>query len=384
MTSHQFIQENKNKSTAEIALLLSKQPALEKEFIINQINGIQKAKKKLPEFYGNDQLVYPAVLSMEQCSSEQTAIFKSGLLEGDSLIDLTGGFGIDSYYFSKKVNQLTYMEPNKELFDLVSKNFSFLKATNIKLVNSFAEAFLKNSTQKFDIAYIDPSRRDETKRVFKLEDCSPNIVELTPYIFQIADQIIVKTAPFLDIKQSIDELQFVSRVIVLSVNNECKEVLYMMENRVTKNVPVSTINLTKVNQVFDFNWGDELTTNSQFSEPETYLYEPNTSILKAGAFNSVGIRYGLKKIAPNSHLYTSTDVCVNFPGRIFKIAGVFNYNPKEFRKSGIQQANVACRNFKGKPEDVKKKLKIKDGGDHYLFATTSLMNKPILINCVKY
>ena len=383
MTNQQFINENKHRPPSEVALLVCKKPELNREFIIAQINGIQKAKNKLPEFYNNKNIVYPTPLSMEQCSSEKTAIYKSKLVSGKSLVDLTGGFGIDSFYFSKQFEEVLYLEPNKALFNVVSGNFHSLAANNIQTKNTTTEDFLNSNTKKFDIAYIDPSRRDENKRVYLLNECVPHIVELSEDIFKIANQILVKTAPLLDIKQSIKELKYVSNVFVISLNNDCKEVLYLLDKNSTHLISIHTTNLNSTPQNFNFSFEDEKATNSTYSSPQQYLYEPNASILKAGAFNSIAQHFDINKIAANSHLYTSDSVIENFPGRTFKIEHLVNYNLKEFKKLGILKANIACRSFKVKPDDIKKKLKLKDGGDTYIFATTDQNNKPILVVCVK-
>ena len=393
MTEQQFIQEYKNKKLPEIALLLSKQPDLDKDFIINQINGIQKAKNKLPEFYANPNILYPATISIEQCSSEQTANYKnlifrhSGLDPESNIIDLTGGFGIDSYYFSKFFKEVTYLEPNAELFDVVKQNFATLNIPNTTLINSTCEDFLKTNTQKFDVAYIDPSRRNENQKVYLLTDCIPNIVELQHDIFKISSKILVKTSPILDIKQSIKELKTVKEVWVISINNECKEVLYLLERHSeldSESTPeIHAINLTKSDQEFNFDFKSEENTSVNYSEPLNYLYEPNTSILKAGAFKSICKQFDIKKVAPNTHLYTSENIIENFPGRTFKIEHLLPYQPKAFKKLGIKKANVSCRNFKDNVEQVKKKLNLKDGGDNYVFATTNSDEKPILILCVK-
>jgi hypothetical protein len=389
MTESEFIETHKQKPVTELALLLSKKPNLDATFILAQINGIQKAKNKLPAFYNTPNIIYPTKLSMEQCSSEKTGIFKSTLfchsaLDAESsLIDLTGGFGVDSFYFSKQFKQVTYVEQNLELFETVKSNFEKLKANNIELVNSTAEEFLVTTNKNADVVYIDPSRRNENQRVFKLDECTPNIIDLVPDIFKIADKILIKTAPLLDIKQSLKDLKFVNKVWVVYLENDCKEVLYLMENGNTKEPQINTINLTKTDQEFHFNFLEESDANSSYSEPLNYLYEPNASILKAGAFNSIAEKFKLKKIAPNTHLYTSEKLVENFPGRTFEIENTLPYSPKDFKKLTIAKANVSCRNFKDNPEQVKKKLKIKDGGETYLFATTDLNNKPILIICVK-
>lgn len=383
MKEQEFIKLHLNKKISEIALLLSKRSDLDKDYIINQINGLQKAKNKLPEFYKNADVIYPATISIEQCSSEESATYKSKIIIGKSLVDLTGGFGIDSFYFSKTIESVTYIEPNISLFTTAYKNFKTLNANNINPVNKTAEDFLDSNSHKFDIAYIDPSRRNENQKVFMLADCIPSIVDLQDDIFKIAPQIIVKTSPILDIKQSIKELKTVSEIWVVSLNNECKEVLYLLNQNSTSEIKINTVNLGNQNQDFSFTFNEEEIANIEHSDPLNYLYEPNASILKAGAFKSICSKYGVKKIAPNTHLYTSEKLIKNFPGRTFKIEETLPYNPKTFKKLGIKQANVSCRNFKESVEQVKKKLNIKDGGDTYLFATTDNNGKPILISCVK-
>lgn len=384
MTEQEFIQQNLSKPLPEIALLLSKQPKLDKEFILNQINGLQKAKTKLPEFYNTLNLIYPSKLSLEQSSSEETAIYKSKLLnhaelDSASIVDLTGGFGIDSFYFSKQYKSVCYVEPQQQLFNTTSNNFKLLGADNIKTVNQTAEDFLNTNTQQFDIAYIDPSRRNENQKVFMLGDCLPNIVELQNTIFRIAPKILVKTSPILDLKQSIKELKTVSEVWVVSVNNDCKEVLYLLENKLTPEIKINTVNLSTTNQYLSFTFNEEENSIPDYSEPLQYLYEPNASVLKAGAFKSVCKNFDLKKLAPNSHLYTSATAIENFPGRSFKITQLLPYNTADFKKLGLKKTNVSCRNFKESVAQVKKKLNLKDGGDTYLFATTDNNNKPILL-----
>ena len=369
-----FIQINKTKSLPEIALALSK---------LSQINGLQKAKKKLPEFHQNSNIIYPATISIEQCSSEQTAVFKSNLIKGKSMIDLTGGFGIDSYYFSKQFNTLTYIEPNVELFEIVKQNFNTLKATNIICENTTTEDFLKTNNQQFDVAYIDPSRRNEIQKVFMLADCIPNIVDLKKGILKFTNQILIKTSPILDIKQSIKELGNVSKIWVISLNNECKEVLYLVDQTKTKSPTLHAINIGQSTQQFSFDYETEEICATKFSEPLNYLYEPNASILKAGAFKSIAKKYNLKKLATNTHLYTSEKLLTDFPGRSFKINNIIPYQVKAFKKLGIKKANITCRNFTNKVEQVKKKLNLTDGGNDYIFATNNLDNKPILITTIK-
>ncbi|MGB0888224.1 MAG: class I SAM-dependent methyltransferase [Vicingaceae bacterium] len=378
-----FIENHKNDSLNEIALILSKQPTLNKEFILAQINGLQKAKSKIPVFFNTPNIIYPSKLSLEQCSSELTGVYKSKLVKGESLVDLTGGFGVDSFYFARSFERVTHIEQNTDLHQTVKHNFKALKANNISIVNSTAEEFIENNSQQFDVVYIDPSRRNENQRVFKLDECTPNIIDLAPDIFHFTNKILVKTAPLLDIKQTLKDLKCVSAIWIISVNNDCKEVLYLLEKDFTSEPQIHTINLTKNNQEFSFNYEEEFNSTVEYSEPLRHLYEPNSAILKAGAFNSICNEYEVKKIAQHSHLYTSENLIENFPGRTFKIKHITAYNPKEFKKLGITKANVSCRNFKHKVEQVKQKLKLKDGGEIYLFATTDKNVKPVLVSCVK-
>lgn len=383
MNAKDFIRQNKQKPLTEVALLLTKYPAINKTFVLNQINGIQKAKTKLPEFYRHQNIIYPSKLSMEQCSSEQAAIYKSKLVNAESMADLTGGLGVDTYYFSKKINEVIYVEQNPEVFRVAENNFNTLGAQNILIINSSAEAFIRNTKSKFDLIYIDPSRRNENKRVFKLNECTPNIIELASEIFKISNKILVKTAPFLDIKQSLKDLQHVTDVWVVSINNECKEVLYLMEKDKIVEPKIHTVNLVKPNQKFDFSYEQEKNAAPEYHEPKSYLYEPNSSLLKAGAFNSICSTFNIQKLAPNTHLYTSENLIGNFPGRVFKIENVIAYQSKNFKQLRIKKANISIRNFKDSVEQVKQKLHIKDGGEDYIFATTNLNKKPILICCIK-
>ena len=377
-----FIQSNLDKPLSEIALLLSKHPELDKHFIINQINGLQKAKLKLPSFYQNKAIVYPVGLSMEQCSSEQTALFKSQLVSAKTAVDLTGGFGVDAYFFSKQFNEVSYVEQNQELFEVVQHNFKVLNAP-IKCYQTNCEDFLDKNTQLFDLAYIDPSRRDESKRVFKLAECTPNVIELLPQLLKTAKQIIIKTSPLLDIKQTLNDLQLVNKVWVIAVNNDCKEVLYLVNNSKNENPEIVAVNLSKNTSTFSFNYENETNTAVDFSAPLSYLYEPNASVLKAGGFKSISAQFKLTKLATNTHLYFSDELISNFPGRVFKTTNTLDYNEKSVKALGLKKANITTRNFPDSIEQIKKRLKITDGGNVYIFATRDLNDRPVLIICEK-
>lgn len=379
----QFISDYRNLSISKIALLLSKHQYLDKNFILNQINGYQKATDKLPEFANNSNILYPSPLSLEQCSSEKTALFKTTIVSGKSLLDLTGGFGVDAYYFSKKFNSITYVEQNETLFTIASSNFKKLGTTNIASHCTTAEAFLTTNQQLFDVIYIDPARRNLTQKVFQFEDCTPAVLNLLPSLLAISPTVLIKTSPMLDIKKAIAQLKFVSKVVVLSLKNECKEVLYLLEKKPENLIKINTVNIGLSTEFFSFTFEEEEAETLNYSEPKDYLYEPNTSIMKAGGFKTIASKFSIKKIALHSHLYSSNHYIENFPGRCFKISNIMPYQPKLFFKLGITKANVSCRNFKDNVDLVKKKLKLKDGGETYIFATTLSNKKPILIICKK-
>lgn len=373
-----FINDNKHKNVNDIALLLNKKNNLDANYIINQINGLQKAKNKLPTFYNTPEIIYPSKKSMEQCSSEKTALLKNKMISGNSLVDLTGGFGIDSFFFTKNFNSVFYIEENEALLQVVQHNFNLLNA-KIKFHNTTSEAFLKSNKTHFDVAYIDPDRRDENKRIFNLSDCFPNVIELLPTILSAADKLLIKTSPFLDIKQTLEALKTVSKCFVVAVKNDCKEVLYLVDKNKTKPTEIITYNLDQTEEFFQFTYEKEQAVASTFSHPKKYLYEPNAAIMKAGAFKTIGKYFSIDKLAQHTHLYTSDELVKDFPGRVFNIKHITDYNKKNLQQFGIKKANISTRNFIDSVATVKKKLNLKDGGDIYLFATSSIENKAILL-----
>lgn len=378
-----FIQQHEHKHSKDIALLLSKKNNWPKSEIINQINGRQKAKKKLPEFFKTNDIVYPTPLSMEQCSSEATATYKSSLVSGESLVDLTAGFGIDSYYFSKHINQVISIEPNANLVTLVKQNLHTLNTSNITVETTTAEDYLKYNSNSFNWIYIDPSRRVDAKKVHGFKDCEPDVVSLLPQLLETSQNIMIKASPLVDIKMGLEDLEHVKSVQVVSLNNNCKELLFILEKNFTGTPSIHAVNLEADNKPYVFTFLEEKEVETHFSDPLEYLYEPNASILKAGAFKSIAHTFDLHKLAQNTHLYTSNELVIGFPGRCFKIDSVLAYNKKEFSKTGIKKANISTRNFDDKPDIIKKKLKLKDGGDLYLFACRNRADKPILIPTLK-
>lgn len=362
----QFIAAYKNASLADIALKLNKQN-LPKTFIINQINGIQKAKQKLPEFYNNPEIVYPQNVSMEQCSSETTAKFKAGLIKGKTILDLTGGFGVDAYYLKDCFEKIIFVEPENDLLTVVKHNFKLFKH-QFEYINTTAEEFLvANHHLSVDCIYLDPSRRIEGKKVIQLQDYAPNIVELQEKLLGISNQILLKTSPMLDIKKTLNQLQNIKNIYIVGIKNEVKEVLYLIQKNYNKEPDIQAINLNTNQPDFKFKYSDETASNIQYSSCKSYLYEPNAAILKAGAFKSVGEKYKILKIDQHTHLYTSDNLVENFPGRILKVLDTFEYKKASFDKLHKAKGNVVCKNFTKKPESIKQKFKIIPNNEIFIY-----------------
>ena len=360
----EFIKEYRNSSIAELALLLSKKPQLPKDIILNQINGLQKAKQKLPFLLDFEDFIYPSARALSQASSEKTGKYKAKITGAKKVLDLSGGMGMDSYFFAQDAEQVTYVDLNEELVKTVNSNFVALQAKNITCVNAVAEDFIDQNNEYFDLIYLDPDRRAAKEKAFKIDDCEPNVAELIPHIWKKSKQCLIKLSPMLDIQQALTQLPFCKEVHVVSVDNECKELLFLLEHEFRGTPTIKCINLHKEStQLFEFNFEVERFAINTLGEVQSYLYEPNASILKAGAFKTLGQELGLSKIATNTHLYTSTELQSNFIGRIIKVLEVSK--PK---KGLTEQANVVCRNFSMKPEQLKKKYKIKDGGRQFLYA----------------
>jgi hypothetical protein len=375
----------KHENPDELSLKLSSQKINFKKELIQQIQGWQKSKDKLPLWHTTNGIIFPPKINLEQCSSEKTAKYKSEFYKGEIGIDLTGGFGIDTYFFSQNFDTFYYIEPNKELLDIVTHNFNLLGVSNVSIIHSTAENFIQNFNKKVDFIFIDPSRRDENNRKLSaFKDTQPDIFNLIPQLQNISNILLIKASPMLDIKQAIHELEFVNHVKIIAVENECKELLFELNFQQKENDP--TIIAVDINndsiKEFTFKYSEERAISANISNIETYLYEPSAAIIKAGAFKNVCKNYSLKKLHPNTHLYTSNELIENFQGRIFKINHICSYKKDEVLSLlENKKANVSIRNFKDSPELVKKKLSLKDGGDKYLFACTNNDNKPEIIIC---
>ena len=357
-------------------------PKWDMKAISQQLVGKQIAKKKLPTWFKNNQILYPVRTSMEQCSSEETAKYKTTIINSGRGIDLTGGFGVDTFFLSKKSESLIYCERNKDLALLVTNNLKALNQYNCKLYVGDGVEYLKN-IKKIDWIFIDPSRRKESQRVFRLDDCEPNVIDLIDLFFDKAEHVLIKTSPLLDIRQTLCDLESVKEVHVIAVNNDCKEVIYLLEKDFTGETQIFCVNLKKEHkEEFRFTFSEEREALSLYSEPLEYIYEANVSIMKAGAFKSIASKHDLYKLHKHSHLYTSQKLISEFPGRRFNVKEVLNPDKKSLTKLP-KKANIACRNYPHKVDVLKKKLKINDGGNDYIFATTLKGEKLKLIVCEK-
>ncbi|PSG88302.1 THUMP-like domain-containing protein [Aurantibacter aestuarii] len=381
----EFIKNNLSSNISDLILKgIPFQETLTTE-IINQIEAKNRSEKKLPTWFKTKNIYYPNKLNIEQTSSEATAQFKSNLISGDRLIDLTGGFGVDDFYFSKTFQNVIHCEINKELSEIVQHNYKQLEVKNITCYNYNGLDVLKDLNQTFDWIYVDPSRRHDSKgKVFLLNDCEPNIVENSEVLFNYSNHILIKTSPLLDISSGLNELTHVKHIYSVAVKNEVKELLWVLEKDYQNAVTVECVNIKKTSfKTFTFNLEDETLTEAEYSLPKNYLYEPNSAILKAGAFNQVAVKYNLSKLHKHSHLYTSENL-MDFPGRVFKIVSVLPYNRKSFKKYYTKSsANVTTRNFPESVASIRKKLQLKDGGTDYLFFSTNMKNEKIVIHCKK-
>ena len=353
--------------------------------LANQIVAKNKSEKKLPTWFQAKNIYYPPKLSIEQTSSEITADYKSKLIDGSSIIDITGGFGVDCLAFSKRFDKVTHCEINKELSEIVSYNYQKLNVDNVDTVAEDGLEYLKRTSKTFDCIYIDPSRRNDAKgKVFLLSDCLPNVPENLDFLFTKSDTILIKNSPILDITAAINELSFVKEIYVIAVKNEVKELLFLLKRDCKEKIQIKAVNLLK-NSTQEFCFLLDDNSISKYSLPQNYIYEPNAAILKSGGFYEVSNQLDVAKLHSHSHLYTSETLVEDFPGRIFKIKAVHHYNKKSLKKHiTVTKANITTRNFPKTVAQIRKETKLKDGGDTYLFFTTNINNELIVVDCVKH
>ena len=412
-----FIQEHSEDDVKSLALRAHGLEGVDLPFALDQIAGRQTAKRKLPSWAAVDSVVYPPHISMEQCSSELTALYKKSVLDrlifhssfliphSPFIIDLTGGFGVDFSFMSHGFRRAVYVERQKHLCDMASHNFKCLGLENVEVVCEEAEEYL-NHCDNADVIFLDPARRDtHGAKTYAISDCTPDVISLLPLLLNKAHLVMLKLSPMLDWRKAIADLgeEYVVEVHIVSVDNECKELLILLSSMQSTSSSLHCVNITG-NNISSFIVSISSMAfpgKRQFNSPDipdnteildnhisrhAYLYEPNASIMKAGCFDVVADRYpGIVKIAPNSHLFVSDKEIRDFPGRCFAIEKTTTMNKKELRSAlaGITSANISIRNFPMSVADLRKRLKLKDGGNTYIFATTTEDGAHMLYICAK-
>lgn len=389
MSTEEYIEIFRESDTRQLALQGRKFPEVDLPFALNQIAGWQKARTKLPTWAKCSGIIYPPHLSMEQCSSEQTAIRKfSSVLSlfkdfHAEAVDLTGGFGVDFSFMAPSFAKATYVEQQENLCNIAQHNFRLMGLNHVDVVCGNGEEFLK-SMKPVDFIYLDPARRDSNgERTYALEDCTPNVLELKELLLEKAPIVMVKLSPMLDWHKVVNDLGCVSEVRIISVRNECKEIVIMMKRDNRESLHIVAIN---DDETVDFCIFDDSESCQELwnGEPANvvghYLYEPNASLMKAGCFGLLCQRYGVKKIGRHSNLFVSTKR-IDFPGRTFQISAVSSMNKKELKYvlNNISKANISVRNFPLSADALRKQLKLKDGGNTYIFGTTIAEKQHLLL-----
>jgi 16S rRNA G966 N2-methylase RsmD len=376
-----FIRDHANDDPVALILKAKQFKNIPIQQAIEQIQSRKKAKSKLPSWYASSQLIFPPPLSIEQSSSEQAAKYKATLFKGENFVDLTGGMGIDCLFISESFNNGSYVERQLNLVELAKHNFKCLDIHNVEILNEDGESFIKITEKRFDLIYLDPARRgDHQQKVFRVEDCEPNVLALMPILREKGKSILIKMSPLLDIKGAILDLEGVTEVHIVAINNEVKELLFIIDKDSSNDPLIKCIDLNDDLVNFQFRYSQEEQARSPLGKVGNYLYEPNVALLKAGAFKRLATHFGLNKLHVNSHLYTTKQAIFNFPGRSFKVLREIKLNKKALRKAIPEmKVNITVRNYPVSVEEIRKKTGLKEGGQIYLFATTDIVGKKLLL-----
>jgi len=367
-----YLREHRTDDPAVIALQRSPFGDVSASELAQQLDGWQRCRRKIPDWTDRGvALYYPEKTHLEQCSSSETGHFKASLIEPKSgLIDLTGGFGVDSCYFAQRVGKVVYCERQPLLSEITAHNTKMLGIENIQFHQGNGIAYLQSCRHSFDYIYSDPSRRVNGQKVFRLEDCEPNVLENQDLFFSKAQNLITKTAPLLDISLALRTLSQVRDVHVVSVDNDCKELVFVQQKGYAGVPNIHAVRIHHgIRQVYSFGYQEETNARPIYGMPIGYLYEPDVALTKAGAFKSLAVRYSLNKLHVNSHLYTSEALVSDFPGKILRIEACIPLGQFKNRND-IRKANVIAKNFPLKVDDIRKKFNIRDGGEHSLYFTT--------------
>ena len=378
----EFIRIHANEDVRQLAFLGKKNPEVDMAYALDQIAGRQKARIKIPSWAATDGIVYPPHISMEQCSSEQTARYKAKIAgKGTRIVDLTAGFGVDMAFMSARFKEAVHVEQQSQLCAISSENYKRLGLHHIQVICSDGVTYL-HQMEHADLIFIDPARRDQHGgRTYGIADCTPNVLEIIDEMLEKADRVMIKLSPMLDWQKAVSDVGHVSEVHIVSVGNECKELLLVVEKE-DKPLQVFCVN---DDSVFSYHPNDEIGDFCPQTESYNYLYEPNASVMKAGCFNLISKHFGISQPDANSHLYLSDKMIEGFPGRGFVIERICTMNKRELKETltGIDKANIATRNFPLSVADLRKRLKLKDGGEVYIFATTDAKRGHLLMVCRK-
>lgn len=341
-----------------------------------QLKGLQIAQSKFPFYFEAKNIYYPPSINLEQASSWATAQYKANIVNGNSLIDLTAGIGIDSYGFAQEFKQVTALERNSDLVEIAKYNYQSLNQTNLNYqATNFETYFQVNPTSKWDVIYLDPSRRIDSQRKVILEDLEPNILEWMNEFFKRSETILVKLSPLLDLKSAIDKVPQIQEIHIVALKNEVKELLLICKNNLSSNPKVKAVNLETNQSEFEFFWNEETLVKSEFSIPQKYIYEANSSILKSGAFKLIGQKYKLKKLHINTHLYTSNELVETFPGKVFEVSEELKNIKSKLENPAF---HVISKNYPMSVEAIRRKYKLKESESQTLIFTQSIKEKHIL------
>ncbi len=383
---HDFIKRHANSDVRKLALKKSPDPSWNYSLIMDQIKTRQRAKIKSPDLYETDKFIFPPSNLFEQASSSACAIYKAKLTRGVSFIDLTAGAGVDAYHISKNFDKTILVERDKNSAELLEHNMALL-SQNITIHHGDALEYLQKTKGKVDLIFIDPQRRENGRKgIFDLSSCSPDIISLLSILKEKTKKLIIKTSPVLDLEKAIISLQYVVQLHVVQWKGECKEVLYELDfasKTDIENIIINAVNIDNNGnpiQKFTYKISDEKTVQPQYHMPQKYIYEPDPAFMKSGGFKSIATQLNINKIDKHSHLYTSDNKQENFPGKIYEFIEI---KPAKAKGLNIKKANLTLRNFPSSINDLKKKLKISDGGEHKVFATTLCNKDKKLIICKK-
>lgn len=377
-----FINDNLNADIPSLSLKKSPFPIISSGELAEQIDSKKRCEHKLPLWFQTAGIYYPPKLAIEQSSSEIAARYKSDLIAGDDIIDLTGGFGVDTCFFARKAKNVTHCELNKELSDISEYNSEILDL-KINYQQLDGIEYLRSTNKSYSTIYIDPSRRVNSRKVFLLKDCEPDIIMNLDLLRSRSAFLMIKTAPLLDIHSTINELKEVSSVHIISIKNECKELLYLIDRQNCGNDPLIICALINAEETstYTFRLSEERNfAISEYSEPLNFIYVPDVALFKAGCFKLITRDFSVHKIQQHTHLYTSDKLNSSFPGRKFKLKMAWTYGDF-IKEHSFKKANIICRNFPLSPEKLKIKLKISDGGDEYLLFCTGNKNELLVLNC---